>query len=490
MSNCTIQILDEVNCRITGLDPQTKSLLQRQFEYEIPSARFMPSVRLGRWNGKTAFFNANGTTYINLLSEIIPILEKRNYQLELDDLRDYSHDMHFDPIREDSFAHIVWPEKHPAAGKPVMLRDYQVTAVNDFLTNRQCIQELATSAGKTLITAAVSLMVQQYGRSIVIVPNKSLVEQTEADYLNLGLDVGVYYGDRKEVNHTHVICTWQSIDIIIKGTALVDINEFLEGVICVIVDETHSAKANKLRSMLCGCMAKIPIRLGLTGTIPPEKIDYTSLITSIGPVTNKLTAKQLQDKKVLSDCHVKILQLQDQREFSNYQAELKFLVEDVSRMEVIAKQILDIKNSGNTLVLVDRIEAGKMLQIMLSSEASLYDQPEVTFVSGKMKQADRKDEYESIATSNNQITIATYGVAAVGINAPRIFNVVLIEPGKSFVRVIQSIGRGIRRTEDKNFVQIYDITSSCKFAKRHLTKRKEFYKNAQYPFDIEKVNYK
>jgi superfamily II DNA or RNA helicase len=86
--------------------------------------------------------------------------------------------------------------------------------------------------------------------------------------------------------------------------------------------------------------------------------------------------------------------------------------------------------------------------------------------------------------------VATYGVAAVGINIPRIFNLVLIEPGKSFVRVIQSIGRGIRKAEDKDHVQIYDITSSCKFAKRHLTQRKAFYKEANYPFDVEKLTYR
>jgi hypothetical protein len=103
---------------------------------------------------------------------------------------------------------------------------------------------------------------------------------------------------------------------------------------------------------------------------------------------------------------------------------------------------------------------------------------------------DRKEEYDEIATSTNKIIVATYGVAAVGINIPRIFNLVLIEPGKSFVRVIQSIGRGIRKAEDKDHVQIYDITSSCKFAKRHLTQRKAFYKEANYPFDVEKLTYR
>jgi superfamily II DNA or RNA helicase len=133
------------------------------------------------------------------------------------------------------------------------------------------------------------------------------------------------------------------------------------------------------------------------------------------------------------------------------------------------------------LILVDRVNAGKELISRL---------PDSVFISGETKLTERKEEYDEIATSTGKIIVATYGVAAVGINIPRIFNLVLVEPGKSFVRVIQSIGRGIRKAEDKDFVQIWDITSSCRFAKRHLTQRKAFYKEANYPFDMEKLTYK
>jgi superfamily II DNA or RNA helicase len=130
------------------------------------------------------------------------------------------------------------------------------------------------------------------------------------------------------------------------------------------------------------------------------------------------------------------------------------------------------------------------LQAELSSLFSLLgDAPDVTFVSGAMKGKARKEEYDSIASSDSKITIATYGVAAVGINVPRIFNLVLFEPGKSFVRVIQSIGRGLRKAQDKDAVNIWDITSTCKFSKRHLTARKKFYNDAHYPFTIEKAKW-
>ena len=133
-------------------------------------------------------------------------------------------------------------------------------------------------------------------------------------------------------------------------------------------------------------------------------------------------------------------------------------------------------------MLVDRISAGEGLVERLGDSA--------VFISGSMKSKNRKDEYDEVSEADNKIIVATYGVAAVGINIPRIFNLVLVEPGKSFVRVIQSIGRGIRKAQDKDHVQIWDITSSAKFSKRHLTERKKFYREAKYPFHIEKVDYK
>jgi superfamily II DNA or RNA helicase len=203
---------------------------------------------------------------------------------------------------------------------------------------------------------------------------------------------------------------------------------------------------------------------------------------------NQLAASTLQDMGVLSTCHVNIVQLQDGVDFTNYQSELKFLTSDEKRMAKIAQLANTVKDTGNTLILVDRIEAGQLLHLKL--EELGVPEENVVFVSGGTKGSTRTEHYDDIATATNKIIIATYGVAAVGINIPRIFNVMLLEPGKSFIRVIQSIGRGIRKAEDKDFVQIWDITSNCKFAKRHLTQRKSFYKEASYPFSIEKLTYK
>ena len=485
MKQATIVIRDEVNIKLEGLDLDMRKRLVTAFKYDIPYARYLPAVRLGRWDGKVSYFQLGGSTYTNLLPEILPMLEQYGWDVELDDQRDYSVTFDFALVEEHQWAYKKWPKGHPAEGEPIMLRDYQVEIVNNFLQNPQCIQEIATGAGKTIMTATLSALVEPYGRSIVIVPNKSLVTQTEKDYVNLGLDVGVYFGDRKELGRTHTICTWQSLNVLLKntknGTAETTIQDFIEGVVCVMVDEVHMAKADALKTLLTGIMARIPIRWGLTGTIPKEKFESQALLVSLGPVIGRLSANELQQQGVLANCHVNIVQLIDHVEYKDYQSELKYLLEEKGRLDTIANLVQQVNETGNTLVLVDRVAAGHALVERLGDKA--------VFVSGATKAKDRQEEYDSVADATDKIIVATYGVAAVGINIPRIFNLVLVEPGKSFVRVIQSIGRGIRRAEDKDFVQIWDVTSTCKFAKRHLTKRKAYYKEANYPFTQERLDW-
>ena len=485
MKQCTIIIKDEVNIKLEGLDLDVRRALVNAFKYDVPYARYLPAVRLGRWDGKVSYFQLGGSTYTNLLPDIMPILERYDYDVDLDDQRDYSITFDFQEVKEDTFAHKTWPKGHPAAGQPIMLRDYQIEIVNNFLQNPQCIQEVATGAGKTIMTATLSAAVEPYGRSIVIVPNKDLVRQTEADYRNLGLDVGVYFGDRKEFGHKHTICTWQSLNVMMKntknGTVEISIGEFIEDVVCVMVDEVHMAKADALKTLLTGIMSKIPIRWGLTGTVPKEKFESQALLVSLGPVIGRLSANELQQQGVLANCHVNIVQLQDHVEYKDYQSELKYLLEESGRLDAMAALIREVNETGNTLVLVDRVAAGHALVERLGDRA--------VFVSGATKGTKRQEEYAEVAETDDKIIVATYGVAAVGINIPRIFNLVLVEPGKSFVRVIQSIGRGIRKAEDKDFVQIWDVTSTCKFAKRHLTKRKAYYREANYPFTQEKLDW-
>ena len=133
MRKCIIEIKDEVNCRLQGLEPDVRRALVNAFKYDVPGARYLPAVRLGRWDGKISYFQLGGSTFINLLPDIIPILDKFNYDVDIDDQRDYSTTYEFGKVTESTFSHLTWSEGHPLAGKPIVLRDYQVEIVNNFL---------------------------------------------------------------------------------------------------------------------------------------------------------------------------------------------------------------------------------------------------------------------------------------------------------------------------------------------------------------------
>ena len=227
MSSCKLVIKDEVNVKFENLDLKWRQRLHQKFKYQIPYAFHLPAVKLGRWDGKIAFFGLGGTTYLNLVDQILPILEEGGVYVDFKDERE-KHEFEFNAIDKDYLAHINWPANHPMAGQPIELRDYQVETINKFIENPQSIQEIATGAGKTIITAALCQLVEPYGRTLTIVPNKSLVTQTEEDFLACNLDVGVYYGDRKELGRFNTIATWQSLNVLEKKSKDEHTTDFLD----------------------------------------------------------------------------------------------------------------------------------------------------------------------------------------------------------------------------------------------------------------------
>jgi hypothetical protein len=331
----------------------------------------------------------------------------------------------------------------------------------------------------TIITACLSKKAEKYGRTLVIVPGKDLVTQTLEDYANVGLDTGIYFSDFKMTDNRHIISTWQSLTRMHKDESE-NFYKITKDVVAVIVDEAHTITGAELKNMLCGPLAHVPLRWALTGTIPKEPHEFNALLCAIGPKVGEIRADELQEKGILSNCDIDIMQLVDEVSFKAWDQEIDYLTTDKERVQWIAEEIKRINLSGNTLVLVSRVPMGKTLSELIGAP----------FIYGNVASKKRKEEYKSINTTDNKIIVATFGVASTGINIPRIFNLVLIEPGKSFVRVIQSIGRGLRRAADKDFVQIYDICSTAKFSKRHLTQRKSDYSEAGYPHKVRKITYR
>ncbi|WPK39209.1 DNA helicase [Pseudomonas phage Deifobo] len=480
--DCKLVIKDEVNIAFTGLDVNTRRKLSDSLKFFLPHARHQPAYKLGRWDGCIRYCDIAGRSYLNFLDILIPIVENSGYYITIEDNRQ-PFSCNFEPIDANSYSHLTWPAGHQYEGQNIVLRDYQVEAVNNYLANTQSIATLPTGFGKTLVTAALAHKVEKYGRTITIVPSKDLVTQTERDFKNFGLDTGVYFGDRKELGKTHTIVTWQSIEAIYKQSKAdenaLTLEEFIEGVVAVVVDEAHTIKGQSLKEHLTSTFANVPIRWAMTGTIPEEEHAAAALIACIGPVTKTVKAKELQEAGILSELHIEVLQLNDYHtSHPNYAAELKFLTTDPTRLKWLAEHIKS--QEGNTLVLVDRLSSGEEL---------LKHIPNAAFVKGDLKSKDRRTEYKSVTSDTDKIIIATFGVASTGIDIPYIHNVYLLEPGKSFIRVIQSIGRGLRKAPGKDYVSVFDITSVAKYSARHLTKRKKFYKEAEYPFSVKKIDY-
>lgn len=340
----------------------------------------------------------------------------------------------------------------------------------------------------TIITSCCSKIIEQTsgGRTITIVPSITLVRQTEVDYLNVGLDTGVYFGEEKNYDNQHILTTWQSMVSLSKSAkenieARDRLNRLLYNVDMVMVDECHTIKGQELKELLCADMAHIPIRWGLTGTIPKDDFSMACLNSSIGNVVYSITAKELQDKGIISNCHIDIMRLVDDSEFSSYEDEKNYIISDKERTDWLINFCEELSKKGNTLVLVDSIDLGKKLSKMV---------PNSFFIYGLIHNDKRLAEFKKMASSNNLLLFASFQTSSTGISAVRIFNIILVSAGRSFTRCIQSIGRGLRKGGDKDFINIYDITSTLKFESSQLRTRKSYYKEAQYPFTEHKIKYK
>lgn len=487
-----VKILDEVNCVIVGLKPDHALYFWNEFGRYAPNYFFNPKFKIGQWDGKIRYFSKTGKTYVYLLEDIIPMLSGLGYSISLEDNRT-SVLPSVPQIDKNFFNHIF----HPDFNENIVLRDHQVEAVNT-VTQDPGIIIAGTGAGKTLICAALCTLYGEQGlTSCTIVPSKDLIEQTYTEYDICQLDAGRYYGEKKELNHQHIVSTWQSLK---NNPGL------MEQFNMIIVDETHGAKGQMLQRLLVEHGAHIPLRFGLTGTLPKAETDAMAVRIGVGDVKYTITAKQLMDQGHLAKLDIEILQLEEDFDkeykeylesnpidkktliqfkdsyFPDYQAEKRYLQSNNERIDAIAEYIMLKRDEkkGNVFCLVDGVRFGKKLAEAIDG---------AVFVHGKDKQKARQEVYELFKENDNLVVIATVHIASTGLSINRIFNMMFIDVGKSFVRVIQTIGRGLRKAKDKDHVLVTDICSDLKYGKRHLAERVKFYREAQYPHKKKKLRY-
>lgn len=498
MNKLTITYIDNVRCLVKGLTEEDNNALYKEFSIFIPSARFMPKYKMGLFDGYIRYFQKTGQTYINLIPLLLQKINVRNYvSAEEIYMDDYNKDIDLgDSVDKNFLSHINWYKGHRFEGLPIELGEHQVRAINHLLKNHRSVLCSSTSSGKTLICGALCHKIKEHGKTVIVVPSKDLCRQTATELTAFGLDVGIVGMGLREFDHNVIVCTWQTINSIEK-TKKKDSDEkklnyeelcqLKKNVVCLIFDECHQATGNHIKGVMETTFKSVPIRWGLTGTVPKAKADAYCLLTAIGPtLSDKIEAKELQDKGFLSHCKVNCIQLEDTNRFLSYDDEVDYLYSDEDRLLFISNLVSEVvKKNNNTLILVGRIETGRKIEGMM-----IKNNINAIFLNGSTKSKKRFEEYESIKSENNKCLICTAQIASTGLNIPRLFNIVLLDIGKSFTRCIQSIGRGLRKAKDKDFVSIYDVSSTTKYSKKHLTERIKYYKEAQYPYTIYKIEKK
>jgi len=496
---CTVRIVDEVNCIFTGIHPDHVGYFYEEYGKFAPNYYFNPKFKLGAWDGKIRYFHKTGKTYVNLLDDIIPTIVGLKYKIEIKDERTTCA-VDVDTVDKDFFKHIIDPETE----KPWQMRDYQIGMLNALTVGGGGVGICGTGGGKTSMCAALALLYERAAdyRSIIIVPDKNLSDQTRDEYAFFELDVGEYSGERKDLKHKHIVSTWQ---------ALQNNPKIIQDFDVVIVDEAHGLKGNVLTKLLNEHGRKIAYRFGVTGTLPKAETDAMSVKVAVGPVRYTISAAELMQAGHLAKLHIDIIQLEvdfkDQYAeyldefvpkpkepkpmtyrkfkdsyFPDFQAEKRFHQTEATRMQWIANHIERKRDEGkgNVLCLVDGVRFGKKLAGMIEG---------AMFLSGKDKMKDRKEVYNLFKDNDNLVVIATVQIASTGLNIKRIFNMMFIDVGKSFIRIIQTIGRGLRKAPDKDFVDVTDLCSDLKYSRKHATERIKIYKEAQYPHKKRIVDY-
>lgn len=331
----------------------------------------------------------------------------------------------------------------------------------------------------TLICAALSKVYMEYGNVVIMVPNIDLVFQTAALFKRVGIDAGMWYGELKEHKRV-VISTWQSLD---------HFPELFAGVVCCINDEAHQSKAKSVSELLMGPGSHVPFRFGCTGTVPKEDIWQYQIRGVIGPIIFKLRAWELQKIGVLASAEVYQIVLEDSKNpaykhaqpFEDWSDQLEWMFSNSDRVATVAAILEDTADTeGNVLTLIPYKKHGKALHELIAGSVS---------VDGDIKGPKRQALYKEFGAGDNGSMIATFGVASTGIDIPRIYGMGFVEPGKKFEKIIQSVGRALRKADDKSHAIILDICGDSDYSKKHAAERRKLYKEARLPCHVETIDY-
>ena len=456
------------------------------FTFEVPGAKFMPQFRNRMWDGKIRLFSPhNGRIYVGLLPYIKEYCSKKSIEYIMEEGVEDDRNVIRESVRE--FAESLRPKSR---GKPIQFRDYQIDAIWHAIQSNRCLLLSPTASGKSLI---IYTLVRYYNlmklKTLILVPTTSLVEQMYSDFIDYGWEDKnihrVYAGLDKGSKKPVVISTWQSIYKLHRP--------YFAQYGCIIGDEAHLFKAKSLTDIMAKS-GEVKYRFGLTGTLDGTQTHRLVLEGLFGQVKKIISTKELIDRGTLAELEIDCIVLKHTEEeakrvrYYTYAEEINYLVSHPKRNKFIEKLCANIK--GNTLLLFQLVEKHGVL---LYNEIKTLDR-KVFFVYGGTT-TDTREKIRAITEKEKDaIIVASYGTFSTGINIRAINNIVFASPSKSRIRVLQSIGRGLRQNDDKSKVKLFDVSDNISyksrpnFTYRHFTQRLNIYKEEKFKYEINRIN--
>lgn len=473
--------------------------LTAEYSFYIPNHKFHPLVKARRWNGKIYLFNAKQSTLpVGLVPDLVKLVSSRGYDIELS--TEVANCFNDDSITHEWFAKFISQIPTSDDGVKITARDYQLRMVYLAAKHKRTVFLSATATGKSISQYLIARYLQTKFKDniLIIVPNVGLVEQLSGDFKNYSeFDEEWYSEDNVEKlyaayqykgNKQILISTWQSLLPIAEDKNMIGWFDQFGAVIC---DEVHSAAGDSIQTIM-KCCINASYRIGLTGTLNGIESDEKTIKGAFGPIVQIQTAKQAMDAGHISqleiDCLELVYPLDQSTEKFDYQQELSYIFADNRRNNFLLNLVKKLE--GNTLILVARVnEHGKVLEELFKN--NIKDR-NVYFIHGEVKGQERDELRGIIEQEENAITIGTYGCVQTGTNIKRIHNIIFASPSKSVIRVLQTIGRGLRKAEDKFVCKLFDIIdnfghSESNYCLEHSNDRFDIYAEQEFNFRLLKI---
>ena len=476
--------------------------LYDHFGYKLPNAKFMPSVKAKVWDGVIRMFDIRSST---LPVGLIPRLEKYAQALEIDvDFSNYIDKSVNSNITLEEVQEFARSLNIHSEGKKIEPRDYQIYTVYEAIKRGRMVAIAPTSAGKSLILYIfINWFIGKIDSKILlIVPSTQLVLQMLGDFKD-------YYNGNTEINNPEDYChlimsgrekhdsdkkvfisTWQSLQNITKGKDKSYTISYFREFEVAICDETHLAKSTQITNIMNSCINAY-IRLGVTGTLDGSDTSQLQLEGLFGPVHHVITTKELMDAGSVSTLDIKCITLTYPDEIRKnstkltYQEEIDYIVNYSARTKFVTNLACSLKE--NTLILFNYIEHGQNIYDAIKNKVG--DTRKVFFIHGQVEAEARNEMRKIVEASNDAIIVGSVGVLSTGTNIKRLFNIIFASPSKSQVRVLQSLGRGLRLGSDKSHCVLYDISDDLSWKKHKNFTLKHFIERVRM-FTEQKFNYK